>query len=252
MKTLYCIIGNLRAGDWPVESFTEHLKDDEMDVALYVGDTYPESKWRDIAKYIWEVDETINWWETEYDNYIDDWRDWKLKGNIFGPSGGGGSGMIIVAFRQMLLRKLKKIEKYERYVLARADQVFTHNELPDVKSNSVFIPDAKNYRWGGVTDRFMVADYRSFLKSLDVLPTLKKLGDGNYPDNVEQLLEIHYTELGLDICDISRFMYCVGRDNEQTRWRKPKMRKPAQRQGYFLKYVSEYKDAIARKEKLNK
>jgi hypothetical protein len=237
MKTLYCIIGNLRGGDLPVESFIEHLKDDETDVALYVGDTYPESKWRDIAKYIWETDETKNWWEDEYDKKINDWRDWHHKTNIFGPYGVAGSGMIICAYREKLLKKIETIKKYDRYVLARSDQVYVTNELPTVLKNEIYIPSGCAYC--GVTDRFSVADYDSFCKSLNVLDTLKKIGE-TYPDNVERLLKKHYENQNLDIVSTKRYMYSVARLDEQTRWKGVDDKCPKVNGEYYAKYPGEY------------
>jgi hypothetical protein len=99
MRTLFCIIGNLRAGDLPFDSFKTNFSSN-VDLLLCVGNTYPESKWRTEAKYIYEVDESNpNVWFDIYDSVSTKWRDFNHIPNIWGPYKGLlGSGMIICSF----------------------------------------------------------------------------------------------------------------------------------------------------------
>ena len=242
MKTLYCIIGNLRAGQAPVDSFKKHVLNENTDVALYVGDDYHNSQWRDISKYTWETNESTNWWEQVYDDKLPGWRDWDLKGNIYGPyqkkNGRSGSGMIICGYRELLHKKLLSIPRYDRYVLSRSDIMFTNNILPEALPNTIYVPEGEGY--GGVTDRFIVGDRDSFLKSLLVLDTLKAM-KSQHPNNVERLLLEHFQKNGLKVNEMPRFTLSIGRIDEQTRWMAPSQEYPiSEYEGYFAKYPNEY------------
>lgn len=248
MKTLYCIIGNLRSGHAPIDSFKENIHNQDTDVALYVGDDYRDSQWRDIAKYTWETDESTNWWEQIYDEKLPGWRSWDLKRNIYGPyqqhitpSGKirSGSGMIICAYRELLREKILNIPKYERYILSRSDIMFTDNNLPEVQPNTIYVPKGEEY--DGVSDRFIIGDYESFLTSLSVLDTLKSM-KSEHPGNVEQLLLKHFEKNRLTINKMTRFTLSIGRLDEQTRWRAPTASLPIPKyEGYYAKYPEEYK-----------
>lgn len=249
MKTLYCIIGNLRSGQAPVDSYTKHIHNQDTDVALYVGDDYQDSQWRDIAKHVWETDESTSWWEQVYDDKLPGWRDWEPKPNIYGPyqinkSGRTGSGMIICAYRQLLHEKLLNITGYDRYVLTRSDTMYTSNNLPEVVSNTVYIPHGEEY--GGVTDRFVVGDRESFLKSLQVLDTLNIM-KADHPKNVEQLLLRHFRRCGLTVSKMPRFTLAIGMPGDQTRWEPLTQQHPiSEHPGYFAKYPGEYRLTIGK------
>jgi hypothetical protein len=256
MKTLFCIIGNLRGGDLPYQSFVDNFGD-TVDLALCVGNTYKESKYRNIAKYIWEIDESNDIiWETIYDSVSTKWRDLNHIENLWGPYKGlAGSGMIICSFRQILYQQLLKIEdisKYDRFVLTRADHVYVNNFLPEVESGKIYLPEGEEC--GGVTDRFSVAKYPEFMKSLQIIDFIQNnpylLTNNVVANNVEKYLKQFYEFTNLDIVKYKRNMFTVARTNEQTRWKGSKERNGRQLHNfkriennvnYVYKYISEYK-----------
>ena len=238
-RTLFCIIGNLRGGVLPFESFLKNFGDD-CDLCLCVGNSYQDSPWRQRANYIWEIDETDpQVWERIYDGISSAWRHHAHVENLWGPYQGlKGSGMIICAFRQRLHEKLSELPVvYERYVLTRADQYYVSNELPRVKPGRIYIPKGEEY--GGVTDRFSVADRETFLRSLQIIPYI--IQNPYLFNNVEKYLKAFYKSSGLRIVKSRRTMYTVGRIDEQTRWRAVSdIEAPHGGREYFLKYPSEY------------
>lgn len=249
MKTLFCIIGNLRGGDLPYQSFVDTFGD-KVDLALCVGNTYKESKYRNIAKYIWEIEESNDIiWETIYDSVSTKWRNLNHTQNLWGPYKElAGSGMIICSFRQILYQQLLKIEdisKYDRFVLTRADHVYVNNFLPEVESGKIYLPEGEEY--GGVTDRFSVANYSEFMKSLQIIEFIQN--NPYLANNVEQYLKLFYESVSLNIVQYKRNMLTVARTNEQTRWGGSKERNMSQLSSfkkidnnidYVYKYVSEY------------
>lgn len=248
MKTLFCIIGNLRAGDLCFESFNKNFPN--VDLALCVGNTYPESKWRARAKYIWELDESDpEIWFDIFDRVSTQWRGFKHYPNLWGPYQGlKGSGMIIMAFRQMLYEHLLSLdETYDRYVLTRSDHLYTFGALPSVKPGEIYIPEGEEY--GGVTDRFSVAARDEFLKSLQIIEFLQtnyphqpdlQTGDPRWSINVERWLKLFYEQSGLKIIKTPRNMYTVARKDEQTRWKGPSLNIQCPHEGYYFKYPKEY------------
>lgn len=243
MKTLFCIIGNLRGGDLPFQSFVDNFSD-KVDLALCVGNTYPESKYRNIAKYLWEVDESNEKiWENIYDSISTKWRNLNHIENLWGPYKGlDGSGMIICSFRQILYENLLKtqdISKYDRFVLTRADHIYTNNFLPEPEHGKIYLPEGEEY--GGVTDRFSVTKYTEFMKSLQIIDFIQN--NPNVAGNVEGYLKLFYKYLNLDIVKYKRNMFIAARTDEQSRWRKSQMAgfERIDNTEYVYKYISEYK-----------
>lgn len=249
MKTLFCIIGNLRGGDLPFQSFFDNFGD-TVDLALCVGNTYLESKYRSIAKYTWEIDESNEKiWENIYDSVSNKWRHINHTENLWGPYKGLiGSGMIICSFRQILyenLLKIDEISKYDRIVLTRADHVYINNFLPEPESGKIYLPEGEEY--GGVTDRFSVAKYPEFMKSLQIIDFIQN--NPYLAKNVEGYLKLFYKFIELDIVKYKRNMFTVARINEQTRWKGSKERNKSilsdlekiNNTEYVYKYISEYK-----------
>lgn len=238
-KTLFCIIGNLRGGDMPYNSYLENFGDD-CDLCLCVGNSYQDSPWRQHAKYIWEIDETdTQVWEMTYDGVSKEWRTHNHLENLWGPYQGlKGSGMIICSFRQKLYENLIKLPMvYDRYILTRADHYYVSNFLPTVKPGSIYIPIGEEY--GGVTDRFSVADRETFLRSLLIIPFI--IQNPNLFNNVEQYLKAFYRSSCMKIVKYRRNMYTVGRIDEQTRWQTVSQQEAPHGGGeYFLKYPSEF------------
>lgn len=249
MKTLFCVIGNLRAGQAPIDSFKLNFKDN-VDLLLCIGNTYKESEWRKLAKYIYEIDESDNEiWEKIYDSISLNWRSFNHFDNTWGPYKNlSGSGMIICSFRQKLYEFITSNNlKYDRYVLTRSDHIYTSNELHNIEDqNDIYIPEGEEY--GGVTDRFCIAGHETFLKSLKIINYIQNNFKDNY--NIETYLHDFYKSLNLNIKKIKRTCYTVARKNEQTRWMKASQEADLYNldknnyEPYFLKYPNEYNLSI--------
>jgi len=253
VRTLFCIIGNLRGGQAPYDSFKVNFSD-KADLALCVGNTHNDTPWEQNAKYICKVDESNpHIWEEIYDSVSTNWRNAEHVINLWGPYKNlPGSGMIICALRQKLYEFISNNNiKYDRYVLTRADHIYTSSYLPEVKQNTVYIPQGEEY--GGVTDRYLVADHETFLKSLQIIEYIQN--NLNKFGNVEQYLLSYFISCKFDIRVIKRTMYTVQRSNEQTRWHTGSCMpvelpflNPSNYEQYFSKYASEYDLAISNKE----
>jgi hypothetical protein len=241
MKTLFCIIGNLRGGDLPYRSYLSHFGDQHFDLALCVGNTYQDSIWRKHAKYIWEVDESNpNIWEEIYDSIDTKWRNIKHTHNLWGPYKGlSGSGMIGFALREALYHNIIQYNlHYDRYILTRADHFYISNDLPVIEKNTIYSPEGEDY--GGICDRFYMCNHDTFLNGLQITKFIINNPDaGNNPESFQK--EYHLS-LGINIKRFKRTMFCVGRYQEQTRWAKPDIRIPIKPfMNYYAKYLSEIK-----------
>jgi hypothetical protein len=175
MKTLVCIISQVRNGDLTWPTFKNHVIDAlGADLALCIGDARPRSCGRLIegavadessayfteAKYIWRFEEPDDWSEA-YDLMSSEWRMFaSIPGGWLGPAKlpvrHGNSGGVVLFFRWFLLQKLIEtniLEEYDQIIVTRSDY-FWVKDHPVLDLDHAWIPNGELHC--GVCDRHIV------------------------------------------------------------------------------------------------
>ena len=183
MKTLVCIMQQVRNGQWDTfkPNVLDHLK---ADLALCVSDAPPKSlgnvisgtvdqRYYEHAKYKFIYKEPESW-ETAFDEMDPSWRDYRsIPGNWLGPtSTHEGSGGINAFFRWFLYQHIKDLD-YDRVIITRSDYVWREPH-PDLDNEHVWVPNGEFH--GGICDRHMVIP-RKFWKEFLVVPKDPSLFD---------------------------------------------------------------------------
>lgn len=163
MKTLVCLIGQIRIPHLTWERFKKYVLDElNADLALCIhddGKTKRDNPYFENAKYIFEYTETTGCWSKAYDTMNPGWRqlvdipgDWI--GNIKEPIERKGSGGILTFLRWFLYQNIAKInEQYDRIVMTRSDW-FWLEPHPQLDNDHIWIPNAEFH--GGLCDRHFV------------------------------------------------------------------------------------------------
>lgn len=257
-KTLTIIIGNARGGEETWQTMYRHLLAPyNSDLALCFGATdSKESSLYRRAKYVWEIPEFKNWREYYEQIFPEGWDRILVHQKYNGPGGGiddcSGSGAVIFAFRDFILREKKDIlKKYDRIILTRSDHYYLapHPILP---LGFLHIVEGENY--DGITDRHHIFDSNMMENVLGICDYLCS------PDNFEHLLRVRHSNQrrglnpertlfaffqsnGIDakIRRFKRVQFTVAESQDSTRWKAAKgafmeSKSPT----LMLKYESEY------------
>jgi hypothetical protein len=251
-KTLTILIGSARGGEETWQTMYRHLLAPyNSDLALCFGATdSKESSLYRRAKYVWEIPEFENWREYYEQIFPEGWDRVFVHQKNNSPGGGiddcTGSGAVIFAFRDFILREKKELLKeYDRIILTRSDHYYLapHPILP---LGSFHIVEGENYR--GITDRHHIFDSNMAENALGICDYLCS------PDNFKHLLRVKdlnperalfefFNSSGIDakINRFKRVQFTVAEARDSSRWKVA--------QGAFmesksptlmLKYESEY------------
>ena len=256
-KTLIILIGNSRGGEDTWESMYKNLKGPyNADIAICFGHTNNKdnSLYR-IAKYVWELKEYSDWYEYYNKNFTGDWikifNENKHTGLMGGINDNIGSGAIIFAFRDFLLKNYKDvILTYDRIILTRSDYYYI-NTHPILDKGDFYIVEGEDYC--GVTDRHHIFDSKDVDNVLGVCDFVCNEKNHNlllqYKDiNPEKLLKIFFDFNGIStrIKRCKRTQFTVAEPNDSTRWMKANTQLPGH-PNLKIKYLSEYNVAIKNK-----
>jgi hypothetical protein len=233
MKTLVCIVAQVRNGELTWPGFKRHVMDAlGADLALCIGDSRPRSLGKVIegapadetngyfkeAKYTWRFDEPGDWSEA-YDIMSNEWRVFaSVPGGWLGPAKlpvpHGNSGGIVLFFRWFLLQKLIEnnlLEQYDQFVVTRSDYYWIKDH-PRLDLEHAWIPNGELHC--GVCDRHIVVPSplaREFLgiggsihadQYLPLINFYNELGQkgfrGDWVINSESYHWFRYLHAGLD------------------------------------------------------
>lgn len=169
MKTLVCVIGQIRIPDVTWDRFKKYVLDElGADLALCIHRDSREEEvtpYHENAKYIFECHETSSCWAKKFDIMNPGWRnlvdipgDWIAP--ICEPIHRPGSGGLLVYLRWFLYQNLK--EEYDRIVVTRSDWVWLAPH-PTLDNEHIWVPNAEFH--GGVCDRHCVIPSR-FVKDV--------------------------------------------------------------------------------------
>lgn len=237
-------------------------------MALIVGeptkdDQYVNSTLYARSKYLWFFPEYDDWADAVDLINGPDWRETHLPkmkrfestGIFGGIKGFKGSGIIVFMIRWFLSRRLQKsnvLQKYDTFVITRADHYYLcPHQFTDLEVGNgiVWTPEGEDY--GGVTDRHVVVSKTDILQTLDVLPSfLSKpfedtipLDNNNKNKNAEWLLKQSWIRNGLKLQKFPRVMATCAAKTDTTRWRVASQSKNNMVEGeptLFKKYKNEW------------
>jgi hypothetical protein len=256
-KTLIILIGNARGGEDTWETMYKNLKEPyNADIALCFGYSINKnsSLYRE-SKYVWEMDEYSDWYDYYVNNFTGNWirvfDENKHVGLMGGIKGSIGSGAIIFAFRNFLLKNYKNILiTYDRIILTRSDYYYI-DKHPILDNDKFYITEGEDY--GGITDRHHIFNSKYVDDVLGVCDFMCDEKNHNlilqHNDiNPEKILKIFFEFNGINnkIERCKRVQFTVTEPNDSTRW----MQGNVPLVGHHnlkLKYVSEYDVAIKNK-----
>jgi len=269
-RALYVIIGTLRGGVPTWCSFAHSLPPNS-DVALFIGKSSPDlpdfraclerSGIKLVA--IWYSGEHSNWNEVLDTAGDPDWY-WSYPpsqylGRIH--PGHAGTAGILLAYRQLLQKKLVGMTGYDRLVLTRSDFMYMCKQMLPEPNNRVYVLEGEAY--GGVTDRFTVFPWHMAHTGLNVTTWLISRAK-THPwhrwltryfswtthylirpkiENLETLLGIYFDAVGLDVSLMPRAQFVVRRTNgiDASVWSQGEAVDPAlTQQNLLVKYPNEY------------
>jgi hypothetical protein len=218
MKTLVCVIGQIRIPELTWDRFKNYVLDElEADLALCLhdgGQTDRDNPYHKNAKYVFEYKNT-GCWAKSYDAMNPGWRDlvsipgdWI--GNVKEPIERKGTGGVLTFLRWWLYQNLEKIEKYDRVVVTRSDWFWTAPH-PTLDNDHIWIPNAEFH--GGLCDRHLVIPSKYLKDALtfgqmenhiatgnNMIQLLNQRlceGWGHFMYNVESFMYLRFMELGL-------------------------------------------------------
>jgi hypothetical protein len=248
-RVLVILIGPMRGGHHAWNSLAQHVvRHLSADLAVVTHDTIPEQL-LPMVRYIWHIPEYTDWSQPlEAAGCGSQWRQLcALASNVMGgipycgQNEGKGSGAMMQASMLEVYKRLTSdgvASQYTHFVLTRADHVYgCPHPFP---SNSVMIPEGEDY--GGITDRHLVAPREYFLKAVNMSAILCNADSyaSRNPENVETLLALFFSDLGLPIERFPRNMFLIRTKTDSTRWSKgDDVDDVLQKFGFLIKYPTE-------------
>jgi hypothetical protein len=236
MRCLVVVICQTRGHKtvWP--SFERNvLQSLSADLALCVSKSSTPDPFRQNAKYIWEYDDPEDWatafddvhrelggttpWRSVLD--VDPGRDSCLFGGIRHPNT-VGSGAVLLYYRWRVLENIRRLgltDQYDWFIVTRSDYMYPvpHVPLELLSRDSVWIPDGEKY--GGVTDRHLIAPSDRIERSIDMLkPILLQPSEvlSEYRTwlrgksaNPETFIAYYLERQGISVRHIPYFMYTI-------------------------------------------
>jgi len=218
MKTLVCIMAQVRFGEPTWNKFKENVLDTlSADLALCISDAPPkalgkltgeqisDNSFYKNAKYIFQLKEPTDWMK-EFENMAPEITHFKCFPGNWLQTGGMNT-----YFRWFLYKNLKSnglLDVYDQVIITRSDYYWQHQH-PLLDTDHVWIPDGEFH--GGICDRHMVIptkwaeEYLAIGSRLSVKNHFQKLRDfytsrpwaRHWMINNESYLWFRYTDEGL-------------------------------------------------------
>lgn len=264
-RVLVCVLAQTRAHEstWP--GFKKHVLDElgaDLALCIAIDAAY------DRSNPFWQA-ANYRWTTPEFDNFAagfdeaetwftgapatGDWRrllairdQWL--GGVKGRGQHPGSGAIVIYFHWLLYRHLAEtgvLERYDRFVVTRSDFYWStpHPPLRLLDPGFVWIPDGERY--GGLTDRHVVASASDILPAINLMEEIvvrpKEMARsmrGFDHWNPERVLRLTYDRIGLTprVRFFPYVAFTVRGGSDGTRWSPGEFDADL---GVYVKYGSE-------------
>jgi len=252
-KTLVLLLGNARGGEDTWNSMYQHLLTPyNADLALCFGEN--DNKTSSLyakAKFIWEIPEYKNWRDYYEGKFDDNWFKVYEKNAEFGLAGGIdnniGSGAIIFAFRDFVLKNYKNILlEYDRIILTRSDYYYIADH-PILPIESFYVVEGEDY--DGITDRHHVFNKTMIDDVLGICDYLcsekhsQELLSINLNPEISLYKFFNHNGILQKLQRFKRTQFTVSDVNDTTRWRQGVSPLPGH-PSLKIKYYPEYETAI--------
>lgn len=262
MSTLVVVLCQTRASHLTQASWQPNMLDClGADLALCVSSDAGEDEsnmFYKRANYVWSEPEPKDWLDAldRVGQALGTGRIWRrlldVPSHWMGPLQQPGSGAILWYFRWRLFHHLQDLARNRRYdwiIVTRSDFVFSvpHIDPTSLNPNFFYVPDGERY--GGITDRHIIATpamLQTLLQSLQEIwidPESLARSMAHRSDwNPEKFLLHQIERKGLreKLSFVPYAMYSVRDDTVETRWSRGKYNGEL---NLFVKYRREFKAA---------
>jgi hypothetical protein len=271
---LIIILSEVRASSLTFDLFENNLKKiTNADLALCVGknnNSEKNSKFYNIAKYIWEIEEpevSEKLYEevAKKNNYGEKWKNIFLNicskskgdilfGKLFNIKNNKGAASFLYYYRWLLLQKLREnnlIDKYNWFIITRSDFIWRieHPNCKFLDKNYIYIPDGEDY--SGFNDRHIIIPKKYIEKSLEILDFILKNPNDIYLKcrnkiiiNIESLLKYFFSVNNL-INKVRRYPYTMYTVREKDGPTSYSFGEYNNEFGYYIKYNTEYESYLS-------
>ena len=260
-RTLVILNGSPRGGETTWQSlYTQLLDVNQAELALAFGDSADRnSSLYSRAKYIWEFPEFEDW-GVALDRIDTTWQRYRNRGNFMGGVRGSngnitiGSGAILMWIRWFVKGKLQSerlLDQYDWFVYTRSDHFYycPHDLRLFMKDPSrLYVPNGEKY--GGYTDRHLVAHRDLIIPALSLLDNVMKTGKKGKrvtATNMEVFIKRCWQKMKLNVTLFDRMFFTCAVPGDKTRWMKggdlSKTPEHLKKLGLALKYPNEFKAA---------
>ena len=263
LKTLVCIINQVRAAELTWPSFKRYVLDElDADLCLAVGmdeDCLAKNPNVANAQYIFSSREWQDWslaFDLAQKCIIDsstppNWREvFTLGGQWLGPMGAQeGSGGIGIFFRWWLLHHIAKLD-YDRFVIARSDMLWLapHPPMDLLDPAKVWVPNGEHY--GGYNDRHAILSKQNLVVGLNHIEDIvlrpqeliEEIKEAKLAGlNCESYWKFHLQKNHIGVGFFPYVMFAVRGEHGKTRWAAGKY---DPKLGYAIKYPWERQTAL--------
>ena len=241
-RVLVIAIGQSRGGDLAWKSLHKYLlRPLQAHLAIYVSNWQPRTLLKEMSQYIWTIP-NYSTWDIVFDriaetcsrnNLANKWRSYCQIPGIF--MGGiqycphPASSAISLAFRWLVQQKifeLNLLNKYDWFILTRADELYLcdHESFYSMNSSHILLPTGEYY--GGWSDRHIIGKSDLFVRMLNMTAELvcrpeywfQKLRSTEDRYNLEKLQKFMWSSLNITVSEFPRSMLVVRAPNDTTRW----------------------------------
>jgi hypothetical protein len=161
-------------------------------------------------------------------------------------------------FLQQKIKENDLLNKYDRFIITRSDFFYSlpFPKMDILNPNNIWIPNGEDY--GGLCDRTVVLSKSNIIQYINILDNIYnksndyylKISNLNHTFNMEKILKFNLEQNDV-LKLVKRFpyiMYCIRGHKDKTRWMGGTLNNEL---GYFIKYYSEYNEAIKYKKLLD-
>jgi hypothetical protein len=245
LKILYIVIGQPRGTDLAWKSLHKYvLSKMNAHLATFFTKKYPQTTiLHQMAQFNWNAEEYDDWGivfdraakTCSPDSAAADWRQLcKIPDQWLGSiknCGHPASAGILWSFRWLVQQKLALLnleDKYDVFILSRADELFLcdHYNFSQFNKSVGYLPEGEEY--GGYSDRHLAGNFDIWNKMINITKNIvcnpEKMRESLFKwkpgsgFNMESVQKAMWDEWGLEITSFPRTMFTVRGPEDPTQW----------------------------------
>ena len=263
-RVLVIIIGEARGGNLAWKSLHQFLlRPLRAHLAIYISNWQKRTLLHDLSQFIWTIPDYKEW-DIIFNKIADSchipkvrdmWRNYCqipgiFMGGISNCSHPASAG-ILLAFRWLVQQKiyeLNLLEKYDWFILTRADELYlcNHYDFLNMNNNHALLPTGEYY--GGWSDRHIIGKSTIFMRMINITVELtcnpdywfQRLRSHGGDFNLERIQKVMWSSMNLTVSEFPRSMFTVRAYNDSTRWSQGTIEPNMAKFGLRLKYPLEF------------